>query len=90
MPRPGAKNPWVGEPYVLTATSNTVKHASGFRIGEVKTAGTIWVQYKGSDVDVPLYFPAGGPYYEPGYFKQIWSDGTIVVEPTGTIVTYGG
>ena len=88
MSRPGAYNPSMGEPFGLVVTAATVCKSSGFRIS-VSTAGSLFVRYADSDEICELPFGTGVSH-EPGNFKQIWKDASIITNPVDTIVKYGG
>jgi hypothetical protein len=82
-------NPSIGVPYTLTGVANTPAGCNGFRI-VVTTVGSLFAVYKdGKDTDVCELPYTTGVHHEPGEFKQIWDDGTIVTDPVDTIIRYG-
>lgn len=85
MPQPGALVPSRGEPVTLGAVADTPAGVGGgFRI-VVATAGSLFVRYKESEEICELNYPTG-VFWEPGHFKQIWTDGVIVLNPANTII----
>ena len=87
MSRTGSYNPRAGQPEVLTVTPNTVVGCDGFR-AVVLTQGSIFVRY-GQSTAVSELVMTVGTHREPGRFKEIWTDGTIVLLPAATVIKYG-
>jgi hypothetical protein len=85
MSKPGALIPHRGKEIALTTSANTAAPVrGGFRV-RVTTPGVINAVYKNSDTTCRLSYDAG-THFEPGHFKELWTDGTIVLDPATIIV----